>query len=102
MKNMENGKSLAGEINPNKKYIVTYLAPHQSQSRSYEYGQFELLGKDLTEKQIIELHEKGWLGNMVKCDLCAHEWVAVYHVDCDRLECPNCLNMVLFEEIKIN
>jgi len=41
--------------------------------------------------------ETGWLGESVVCDLCGHEWVAVYHEDCDKLECPNCENMVYFD-----
>lgn len=40
---------------------------------------------------------KGWLGSKVKCDLCSYEWVAVYHEDCDKLECPNCNNTVIFQ-----
>ena len=41
--------------------------------------------------------ETGWLGESVVCDLCGYEWVAVYHEDCDKLECPNCENMVYFD-----
>ena len=94
-KSRPNGKPLAAAINPNKIYRVSYLSPTQSTSGEYEYGDFELLGKDLTEKQIIELNERGWIGEPVKCDLCAYKWVAVYHEDCDKLECPNCRNMTL-------
>lgn len=45
--------------------------------------------------------DKGWLGSLVKCDLCTHMWVAVYRVELDdkKLECPNCENMVHFERI---
>lgn len=35
----------------------------------------------------------------VKCDLCAKEWVAVRPEDVEKLECPNCGNMVHFENI---
>lgn len=35
----------------------------------------------------------------VKCDLCSHEWVAVRPEGLDELECPNCSNMVNFENI---
>jgi len=42
-----------------------------------------------------------WKGNKVKCDLCAHEWVAVHHASCDKLECPNCRNMAYFEDIPV-
>jgi hypothetical protein len=38
---------------------------------------------------------KEWCADKVKCDLCGHGWVAVYHVDSDHLECPNCHNMTI-------
>lgn len=38
---------------------------------------------------------KEWCADKVKCDLCSHEWVAVYHVDSDHIECPNCHNMTI-------
>ncbi len=41
--------------------------------------------------------KKGWIAESVKCDLCSHEWVAVRHDNSERLECPNCKNMVYFE-----
>lgn len=53
---------MVSAVNPNKKYTVSYLAPHQSLNRKYEYGSYQLYGRDLTEKQIIELYEGGWLG----------------------------------------
>ena len=43
--------------------------------------------------------EKGWIGSIVQCDLCIHKWVAVYHIDIDKIECPNCGNMVNFENV---
>jgi hypothetical protein len=42
---------------------------------------------------------KEWISENVKCDLCSHKWIAVYHCDSDKLECPNCENMVYFEGI---
>lgn len=35
----------------------------------------------------------------VKCDLCAKEWVAVRKEGLIELECPNCGNMVHFENV---
>lgn len=35
----------------------------------------------------------------VKCDLCSKEWVAVRPPGLDTLECPNCKNMVRFENV---
>ena len=40
---------------------------------------------------------KGWTSGNITCDLCYHEWIGVYHVSSDRLECPNCENTVYFE-----
>lgn len=42
-----------------------------------------------------------WCGSRVKCDLCNHEWVAVYKCDCEKLECPNCRNISFYEVISI-
>lgn len=42
--------------------------------------------------------EEGWIGENVECDLCGHKWIAVYHEDSERLQCPNCYNMVHFEQ----
>jgi len=42
---------------------------------------------------------KEWISSMVKCDLCGFEWVAVYHISCDKLECNSCGNMVDFENL---
>ncbi len=40
-----------------------------------------------------------WESSKVKCDLCNREWVAVRPEGIERLECPNCHNMVSFENI---
>lgn len=39
-----------------------------------------------------------WCGGPVQCDICTYQWVAVYPAQLDKLECPNCSNMVSFEE----
>jgi len=44
--------------------------------------------------------EKGWCANYIECDICTHKWTSVYHIDCDKLECPNCHNMVDYSIIK--
>lgn len=41
-----------------------------------------------------------WEVSQVKCDLCAHEWVAVRPQGTPKLECPNCSNISHFENIK--
>jgi hypothetical protein len=43
------------------------------------------------------MENKLWTYNTINCDLCSHEWIAVYHINCDRLECPNCNNMTIFD-----
>lgn len=35
----------------------------------------------------------------VKCDLCGKEWIAVRPEGLTKLECPNCENMVQFENV---
>ena len=63
--------------------------------------------KGITKIDIIELVEflpeyleeqkKVWLNTEAKCDLCGHKWIAVYHIESERLECPRCHNMVIFD-----
>ena len=43
--------------------------------------------------------ERGWAVNKLKCDSCGFEWVTTYHINCDKLECKSCKNMVHFERI---
>lgn len=31
-----------------------------------------------------------WIANHVYCNLCGHDWAAVYDDECTRLECPAC------------
>jgi DNA-directed RNA polymerase subunit M/transcription elongation factor TFIIS len=50
----------------------------------------------MEEKQ--DQHE----ASMVKCDLCSYKWVAVRPKGLIKLECPNCGNMVHFENIPID
>jgi hypothetical protein len=44
--------------------------------------------------------KKEWCSALVECSICTHQWVAVYHIKCERLECPHCANMVDFEVVK--
>ena len=42
--------------------------------------------------------DKGnWTTATIVCDICTHEWIGVYLLESDKLECPNCENMVHFE-----
>jgi hypothetical protein len=49
------------------------------------------------EKKASE--ERGWTASKVKCDLCGFEWVATYHINCDKLKCKSCNSMSAFERI---
>jgi hypothetical protein len=46
-----------------------------------------------------EDNEDGWTANYIQCDLCSHKWTAVYLTELDKLECPNCTNMVIFDNL---
>jgi formate dehydrogenase maturation protein FdhE len=46
-----------------------------------------------------ENDEDGWIAEYVQCDLCSHKWTAVYLAKLIRLECPNCTNMVIFDNL---
>ena len=59
----------------------------------------DLVGYIPEYEKYLEDNETGWLGQEVKCDLCGHEWTAVHHESCDKLECSNCGNMVMFEKL---
>jgi hypothetical protein len=47
----------------------------------------------------LEENEEGWTADYIKCDLCSHKCVCVYPEELDRLECPNCNNMVMFGKL---
>lgn len=49
-------RGLVNKIDPDKEYPVDYIVAHDGTKIP---GKTKLLGKDLTEKQIISLHEKG-------------------------------------------
>lgn len=46
------------------------------------------------------MNEDLWEASLVRCDLCSHEWVAVRPLGLEKLECPNCENMVYFENVE--
>ena len=41
-----------------------------------------------------------WCGSKVQCDLCGHIWVWVFPVECEKLECPNCHNIGMYEIVE--
>lgn len=50
-------------------------------------------------EKYLEENEEGWTADYIQCDLCSHKWACVYPEELDRLECPNCNNMVMFEKL---
>lgn len=46
------------------------------------------------------MNKETWDASLVECDLCSHDWVSVRPFGLEKLECPNCENMVYFENIK--
>ena len=46
--------------------------------------------------------EKGWTAQLVKCDLCSHQWMAVYPIKLqfDKLECSNCGNLAHYHIVE--
>lgn len=47
-----------------------------------------------------EEDKPAWLVSEVECYLCSKQWVAVFHIESERLECPSCGNMVDAEEVQ--
>jgi len=45
----------------------------------------------------VEEKEEKLETSHVKCDLCSYEWVAIRPLGTEKLECPNCNNIVIFE-----
>lgn len=68
-------------------------------------GKMEIVLRDTSFKSVAEkLIERSEIKDPhetsnVKCDLCGHSWVAVRPLGVEKLECPNCGNMVNFENI---
>jgi uncharacterized phage protein (TIGR01671 family) len=62
-----------------------------------DFLKVEVIG-NIYEDNLLELVSK-WEVSQVKCDLCGKEWTAVRLQGLQKLECPNCKNMVLFENL---
>ena len=50
-------------------------------------------------EKYLEDNETGWLAQQIKCDLCGHKYISVHHESSDRLECPECGHISMFETI---
>ncbi len=44
-------------------------------------------------------NQEVWVGAQMGCDLCGHRWTAVYYQASEKLQCPECKNMVSFENL---
>jgi len=47
--------------------------------------------------------ESGWISAIVECDICTYTWNAVYYSECNKLQCPHCMELVnytIIEEVK--
>ena len=56
--------------------------------------------EDLTEylpeyEEWLEENKAVWTTSSIVCDLCGFTWIAVYHKDSEKLECPNCQNFTI-------
>lgn len=92
---------LVGCIVQEKSTLREYGLDKKSQEQKREL--LKDAPEDLKYKLVVVMHnkERGWLGGRVKCDICSHNWHAVFHESTDKLECPNCEQMVNFELIEI-
>ena len=53
--------------------------------------------------QSLNNHTEDWVAKPVYCNLCGHDWVAVYDWNnTTRLECPKCHGMSRINEIDID
>lgn len=58
---------------------------------------FELVEYLSEYEEYLEEQKKVWTNTDAKCDLCGHKWSAVHHIESERLECPRCHNMAVFD-----
>lgn len=68
-----------------------------------KYSLFELEQIDRAAndaKRLIEEPIKGYIGGLVECSICEFQWASLYHISCDKLECPNCHFVTDFYLIK--
>lgn len=40
-------------------------------------------------------NQEGWVGEKVECEICTHEWAAVFPEGTPSLECPHCGNFTI-------
>jgi hypothetical protein len=64
--------------------------PYTTEDGHWALEQYEWLDESESEPHEV---------SQVQCDLCSHSWVAVRPEGLEKLECPNCGNMVQFENL---
>lgn len=66
----------------------------------YMQPNLEVVGSIYNNPELTSIEEKQpHEVSTVKCDLCGKEWIAVRPEGLTELECPNCENMVQFENV---
>lgn len=50
----------------------------------------------IQDNEIVIEKKEEFVAEYVECNICTHRWAAVFNPDSDKLECPNCSNMVSF------
>jgi len=90
-------KTLPDDINAGDGYeSLSELSKKCIDAAVERYLKFIQIQKSITTmKEEDGPHE----ASKVKCDLCSYEWIAVRPEGLIKLECPNCENMVHFENI---
>lgn len=75
--------------------------PFEKKKGSSEKDIFIKTCKILNVEWIVPGQEIGWTGAKIKCTICEHEWVAMFPAELDRIECPNCKNIVRYEILEL-
>jgi hypothetical protein len=94
-----NKDSYGGEANfYNFHWFHVYDCSRKAIVCSSDYSQMsEILNLPMSEQiENYDPHEV----SKVQCDLCSHQWIAVRPEGLKRLECPNCGNLVTFENVE--
>jgi len=87
------------KIIPSKEYALVVMDALDISHYFNEDGSYDGWSKDCAIECFNIQESISWDGSRVQCDLCSHIWIAVYPLNIDKLECPNCHNMVNYEII---
>lgn len=67
--------------------------------KKYMQPNLEIVGSIYDDPKSMRIKDQPHEVSNVKCDICGYQWVAVRPEGLTKLECPNCGNMVQFENI---